>query len=150
MTEIHLVRHAHAGTRGTVDDASRPLSDKGRAQASVLASTLATLGITRVLTSEFLRCIQTVEPVAAALGIPAESDVGLNEGAGPDRTLALIEQATEPLVICSHGDVLGSALHGIAQLGVPLDDDRLEKAGRWIIAVDAGCIRQASYRSPRA
>jgi len=80
MTALHLLRHAHAGDpakyRG--DDAERPLSDKGRRQASALAKLLVALPRGEApdlfITSPRLRSVQTAEIVAKALGVPVATD----------------------------------------------------------------------------
>lgn len=54
--------------------------------------------------------MQTVEPLAAALGVPIETDVRLAEGAGRS-ALALLDDG---VVACTHADVIGELLgHGL-------------------------------------
>jgi 8-oxo-dGTP diphosphatase len=148
MTEIHLLRHADAGARGIVDDASRPLSERGLRQADAIATDLAGGAIGRILSSPYLRCLQTVEPLAETLALEVEADPGLGEGAGAEPTLAVIASADRPLVICSHGDVLAAVLQRLVYLGVPLDDNRLAKGGRWVLRRSDGRITTATYRPP--
>ncbi len=72
MTELHLLRHAHAGNpdRWSGDDAARPLSDKGIRQAERLGALLA--GHPEppdlFITSPRVRAAQTAQIVAAAVG----------------------------------------------------------------------------------
>jgi phosphohistidine phosphatase len=69
---VHLLRHAHAGdpARWGADDASRPLSEKGRRQAERLGRLLAASddGPDLFITSPRVRAAQTAEIVAEALG----------------------------------------------------------------------------------
>jgi arsenate reductase len=80
MTALHLLRHAHAGDpakfRG--DDSLRPLSDKGRRQASALGKLLDALPRGEApdlfITSPRARSVQTAEIVGKALGVPVVVD----------------------------------------------------------------------------
>ena len=65
-----LIRHASAGDRNdwVGDDLLRPLDGRGRSQASRLPELLGDYEIARVLSSPALRCVQTVEPLAALAG----------------------------------------------------------------------------------
>jgi phosphohistidine phosphatase SixA len=145
MTLCYLIRHAHAGKRGTVDDDLRPLSERGVAQAEAIATSLSGSGITRIVSSPFVRCVETVTPVAAALGIEIGIDERLAEGAGPDLVVELIEQAAAPIAICSHGDVLGAALSQLHVSGVELDDDRLAKGSMWVVGTEGGIPTDGRY-----
>ena len=83
MTSV-LVRHASAGDRDLwpVEDRLRPLDARGRRQAAALVELLRPLGVRRVLSSPYVRCVETVEPLAAALELAVEHDDRLAEGAG--------------------------------------------------------------------
>ena len=76
-------------------------------QAAKLAEWLRHLPITRILTSPYPRCVQTVEPLAAALGLGIEQVDALSEGTPIDESWPLLESvATGDVVLCSHGDVI--------------------------------------------
>ena len=83
MTSV-LLRHAAAGDREhwDGDDFHRPLDARGRRQSAELVGLLRPFGARRVVSSPYVRCVQTVEPLAAALGLPLELDERLAEGAG--------------------------------------------------------------------
>ena len=104
---VVLLRHASAGDRDewAGDDFHRPLDERGRKQARKLAEKLRALGVRRVLSSPYVRCVQTVEP----LGLPVEEDVRLAEGATREEVLALLE-SLEDAVACTHGDVVEHVL----------------------------------------
>lgn len=148
MIRCFLVRHADAGSRGIQNDEQRTLSKRGRGQADALAAQFADAGITVIRSSPYARCIETVAPLAVALEIATEHDDELGEGAGPAHAIALIEQATTPSILCSHGDVIGEVMHTIARRGIQLDDDRLAKASTWELSVTAGSITAATYLPP--
>ena len=113
MTSV-LLRHASAGDKRhwTGDDRLRPLDARGGRQAAELIELLRPLGLRRVVTSPYVRCVETVEPLAAALGLPVEHDDRLGEGTGAAAAELLREDG---VVACTHGDVvdalLGSGLH---------------------------------------
>jgi phosphohistidine phosphatase SixA len=104
-----LVRHASAGDRHDWDgdDRLRPLDARGRCQAAELVGLLEPLEVRRILSSPFTRCVQTVEPLAEALGLSLELDDRLAEGAG-QAAYALVQQ--DGVVCCTHGDVVGDLL----------------------------------------
>jgi len=115
---MYLVRHASAGMRNDADphDDDRPLDADGDAQAGQLAEWLRHEPVSRILTSPFLRCRQTVEPLAAALGLIVEVDDRLAESTPVDVSWALLSELAgtpgtngsngDAVVICSHGDVI--------------------------------------------
>ena len=148
--DAFVVRHAKAGSRRRFegDDELRPLSRPGRAQADGLVKVLAQGEISRLYTSPYVRCAQTLEPLAAHLGLAIEPDEGLAEGADWSYALKLVEQATSPIALCSHGDVIGDLMHHLAMRGVPLDDDRIEKGSTWVLRVEGGEIVKARYLPP--
>ena len=103
MTSV-LLRHAAAGDRDDWDgdDFHRPLDAKGRRQAAELVELLRPFGVSRVVSSPYVRCVQTVEPLAAALGLQLEQDDRLAEGQGAAAADLLKEDG---VVCCSHGDI---------------------------------------------
>jgi len=148
---VYLVRHAKAGRRKAWadDDELRPLSKAGKAQARALAKRLAGDGITRVLSSPYVRCRQTVEPLAEGRGVPVEPSDALREGASLPDSLRLVEKvAGENAVLCTHGDVLGNLLLHFAELGVDLQTDRIEKGSVWALELDDCEVRSATYHPP--
>ena len=100
-----LLRHASAGDRylWAGDDRLRPLDEKGRRQAEKIAKKLAGEDVRRIVSSPYARCVQTVEPLAAALGLEVELDDRLAEGGG-GAARALFEEPG--VVACTHGDVI--------------------------------------------
>ena len=110
---IILVRHGSAGKRGawSGDDRLRPLDARGRKQAKGIASALADRGVDRILSSPYVRCVETVEPLAGALGLEVEERHELAEGAGASASSALAEEmADRNAVLCTHGDVVEGLL----------------------------------------
>lgn len=130
---VLLVRHAKAGDREKWEgpDDHRPLTAKGEAQAEALVDLLAGYEIDRVLSSPYLRCTQTVAPLAAARGLAVEPCDDLAEGEGRAGIALTRRLLTEPAytVLCSHGDVVEEVLDA---LGVQRDDFT-RKGATWVL-----------------
>jgi 8-oxo-dGTP diphosphatase len=103
-----VVRHAPAGERADAagDDRLRPLDERGRRQAENLPRLLERFPIDRIASSSYLRCTQTVEPLAQARGVGIETRPELEEDAAREDSLALLAELGDAAVLCTHGDVL--------------------------------------------
>jgi 8-oxo-dGTP diphosphatase len=149
---IHLVRHAHAGKRAAWngDDRLRPLSARGRREAEVVADALGSgPEIQVVLSSPSARCIETVAPLGARLGIGPEAVDWLAEGTPPETVLERIPGLAPGTVLCSHGDVVGGIIGHLAASGVPLDGEPVwPKGSLWHLEIAGARIRSATYRPP--
>jgi phosphohistidine phosphatase SixA len=108
---VLLLRHASAGARErwSGDDRLRPLDARGCRQAEALVAALAGRVVTQVLSSPFLRCVQTVQPLAAARGLAVETREELAEGSPREAVLALVA-GCDGAVLCTHGDVVEAVL----------------------------------------
>ena len=150
---VLLIRHAHAGSRRDWDgeDRLRPLSPKGRAQAKGLVRGLDGWAVQRVLSSPFARCVETVSPLAAELGVKVEVVEELAEGNGADALALVRSLATEKAALCTHGDVIPDILVALA------DEDRLDlgpdprqaKGSVWILEASGSVFTRATYVAPR-
>jgi 8-oxo-dGTP diphosphatase len=100
-----LLRHASAGHRldWEHDDHLRPLDARGRQQSAALVELLRPFGVRRILSSPYVRCVQTVEPLAEALGLEVQLDERLKEGEGGAAAELLREDG---VVCCTHGDIV--------------------------------------------
>jgi 8-oxo-(d)GTP phosphatase len=107
-----LVRHGSAGEREDWDgdDRLRPLDARGREQAAGLVSALDGYEIARVISSPYVRCVQTVEPLAAARGLTVEPLDELGDERQADDGAALVRSlAGEPIVASVHGGLAEAA-----------------------------------------
>lgn len=149
---LFVVRHAHAGERSTWegDDQQRPLSVRGRTQADGIAAALAGREPKRILTSPALRCVQTVEPLAALLGRPVEVEQRLQEGTSPDRSESLLDElADTDAVLCSHGDIIPDLLHSLVRGGMePARNLVWQKASTWTVERVDGHWGAGHYTAP--
>jgi phosphohistidine phosphatase SixA len=138
-----LFRHATAGHRrpGDDDDHLRPLDERGRRQADALPGQYAGFDVERVLTSPYVRCRQSVEPLAESLALPVEERAELAEGAGEAETHGLIAHvAGATAVLCTHGDVLEALL-----------GEEPEKGSTWVVDPDGhDNLRRREYLPPPA
>lgn len=111
-TALIIVRHAEARKRRTWrrDDRVRPLSAEGRRAAQRLVPIFAAYGITRIITSDALRCQETMKPFASAYDVKLKLEPRLSEEKVTDKALAkLAKKALESnkrMVICTHRPVL--------------------------------------------
>ena len=107
---VILLRHAAAGDRARWrgDDRLRPLDERGRAQALALRDILRARDVRRGVSSPYIRCLQTLEP----LGLEIVPDERLAEGAQLEGTLQLLRELTagDDAVACTHGDVIEAVL----------------------------------------
>jgi broad specificity phosphatase PhoE len=152
-----LVRHGYAGRKAQwhKDDTLRPLSPRGLQQAERLAGILLPLKPTRIISSPFLRCIQTMAPLASRVDVDVEPSLDL----APDAAIAamgLIRKLTAPrspsgVVLCTHGEVMGAVLTEMAA------EDGLElerrppglKGCAWVLETQRSKVVGAQYIGPR-
>lgn len=141
---VLLVRHAKAGDRAgwTGDDRLRPLDGRGHRQADALVPPLAGYLLTRLVSSPYIRCVQTLEPLSARLAMPVERHEALAEGASAEQVLALLGRlGPGPAVLCTHGDVM-EALVG--------EGEPKKKGSTWLLARRDGGIQPVRYWPPLA
>jgi phosphohistidine phosphatase SixA len=132
-----VVRHAQAGRRGAYkgDDRLRPLTARGQARAAALTPLLSSYRPQRILSSPFVRCCETVQPVAEALGLAVESVDALGEGNGAAAVRLMGTMAGESAVLCTHGDVATAMVEAL----IPEQDVagqtamRLQKGEVWVV-----------------
>jgi 8-oxo-(d)GTP phosphatase len=175
--EILLVRHGHAGTKEgwAGDDPLRPLDARGRRQAEHLVRIVVPMDPTRLLSSPYARCLQTMEPMAAKTGLVVHEDVALTPHE-PQRALKLVRSlsaepsssepsssepsSSEPepspsepsarIVLCTHGEVIGDVLAALAK------DDGVRLSRRppglkgcmWVLDFRKGKVDTARYIAP--
>lgn len=130
---VVLLRHASAGDRESWrgPDEDRPLDATGHRQAAALVGLLAAYDISRIHSSDFLRCRQTVAPLAAATHLEVDVEPLLGERAGLLDLAAATRRWRElvtrggPAVLCTQRKVLDAVLPAVlAQLdGRGLDPD---------------------------
>jgi 8-oxo-(d)GTP phosphatase len=151
---ILLVRHARAGDKSSWkdDDRLRPLDAVGAAQADRLRAGLACWAPALVVSADRVRCVQTVAPLAADLGLTVGLEPTLNEEAcasDPDAAVERIRQlarARGPTVVCSQGGAIPTIVGTLAKAdGVDLSTTDAKKASTWALSFVGGELVAAEY-----
>ncbi|MGO1317860.1 MAG: NUDIX hydrolase [Cellulomonadaceae bacterium] len=117
-----LARHARARKRSAWKggEEDRPLTPAGYVQAAALVPLLSAFGIGRIVTSDWLRCSDTIAPYARATGLVAGASHDLTETVHEQspavvrEIVASLLQSPTPTVLCTHRPVLPTALAVIA------------------------------------
>lgn len=153
MRRIYFIRHAAALDRALWHhvDRERPLNERGFRQADELGRMLRAARIERIVSSPALRCVDTVWPLAKALGLPIARHDALVEGAGARAALGLMRRTrAQRSALCTHGDVMERVLVELVGAGVHLDGGiRFAKGAYWVLDLDAAGVSRAVYhRAP--
>ncbi|WP_438352253.1 NUDIX hydrolase [Microbacterium sp. CJ88] len=119
---IVVLRHAKATARENWKgaDAARPLTDRGAREAQAVVGPLSAFGVRKIISSDAVRCVSTVTPLAAALGRRITQTALLSQDAweaGESDARAVVGKRVrsgKPAVLCSHGPVLPDILHELA------------------------------------
>jgi 8-oxo-dGTP diphosphatase len=133
---ILLIRHALAGDpeAWAGDDRVRPLDERGRRQAEALVDALAECRLDRIVSSSYVRCVQTVAPLAEVRGLEIELD-GQLEAERLEEVPDVLERLRgESVAVCTHGDLPW------------LGDRKFEKGSTWVLDE----LRPERYIAPRA
>ena len=112
---LTIVRHARALDKSswTEHDLRRPLESFGERQAKALSVEIAEHTVRRIVSSPAVRCQQSVQPLADAVGLPIE----LWDELGPDGlgttivTECFANAAYDDAVICTHGELMQPLTH---------------------------------------
>lgn len=150
MASLYLVRHAKAGDRGDWqgDDRQRPLSKPGRRQAEALVGVFEKLPVDRILSSPYVRCVQTVEPLARARGLHIDTTDALAEGAGAEPVFEFLQKFPDQgVLLCTHGDLVQEVLERLGADGILRRRDAVEmaKGSTWVIEHANGKVAAARY-----
>jgi len=149
---LFLLRHATAGDRSKWEgvDALRPLTKKGRRQSEALAESLRDAGIEKIYSSPYTRCVQTVEPLADAIGAKVIEHDALAEGPDIDAAYALADEMVGyNALLCSHGDVIPAVINRMMWAGLTLESRfYCSKGSMWEIDLEGGRFTTARYVPP--
>ena len=153
--QLMLVRHADAGSRASFDgpDEERPLTKRGRAQASALAELLGARKIGAIVSSPARRCVETVTPLAQRFGLEIEVDDALREeGSASGAIDALVARGTVApgiVVGSTHGPIFEDLLESIGGRFTLAGPRQIAKGGRIELTVtDGELIELATFHQP--
>ncbi len=133
---IYLVRHAKAGERRVWEgnDEIRPLSRHGWRQSEAVAKRLAGKSVSSLYSSPYLRCTQTLQPLAERLGLDVTIDQRLSENEPFEPVLELLNEVVSGAVLCSHGDIIPEVVQALARRGMEAQSPAdWRKASIWVL-----------------
>lgn len=155
---VLLVRHARAGdrTQWKGDDRKRPLDEHGWRQAEELVRLLSRFEIEEIVSADYLRCVQTVEPLSRAIGVPIQQESVFSESGYPGHEkdalwlLRSFGESHRSSVVCSQGDVIPCLLEDLSaedhvDLPEPLP---MKKGSVWALTFDGPRMFSAEYFPP--
>lgn len=151
-----ILRHTKALERGDWDqeDSQRTLSEVGFDQAQLLLKHLEPFAIDEIYSSDYLRCVQTVTPLAHSRGLALTQVPSLNEATfdeDPLRSVSFanaLKQDEKNILICSHNPVIPTMLRGILNTKLKNKDlIKLEPGDAWIVHRVRGEIVGLDYLS---
>ncbi len=151
-----VVRHAHAGAkdRWSGDDRLRPLSDRGREEAVALVDLLTPYEPARIVSSPFVRCLETIGPLAAHTGLSIEESDALGPQADRDAARLVRAMASGDLtvVVCTHGETIEALQRRLGRPGKLAfgPGGAHEKGSVWLLRASGGRLRSATYLPPGA
>lgn len=155
---VLLVRHASAGNRSRWEgeDRLRPLDELGWAQADELIRLLSRFEVESIVSADYVRCVQTVEPLSEAVGVKIQQERLFSEDGYPgfeEDALTLMRKyatALKTTVVCSQGDVIPDLLKRLTaedHFDLPASDPS-KKASVWALFFDGDRLFSAEHFPP--
>ena len=136
VTTVYVVRHAEKQS-AEIGGRDPSLTERGRARAEALAAMLGDDDVNAVFATEYKRTQETVEPLAAALGVPVRE----SQAAQPDALGARIldEFAGATVVVAAHSNTVPLIL---AALGVEEEIviDESEYGDLFVVVVEGDAV----------
>ena len=134
---IILLRHGRAVPPASWDgpDATRPLLHRGLEQSGAVAPAIAAWAPQKLMSSTAVRCLATIEPLAAITGLAVKQSAGISQDAYEDGTARVRRIVRKRLaakvatVLCSHGPVIPEIIEEMAALTNTPFDAALRRSG---------------------
>jgi len=103
--------------------------------------------ITAVYSSPFLRCVQTVEPLARLRGVEVKQAAALAEGMGLHGAMQFIsDPKLDHAVLSCHGDLVWELVEDLVKRHVvKAGNGGYEKGSTWVVDYDAGVPLRARF-----
>jgi broad specificity phosphatase PhoE len=97
--------------------------------------------------SPYLRCQQTLQPLGELCGLEVVVDSRLEEESPLEKSLAILDDAPDNAVLCSHGDVIPDAVNGLIRRGMDVADipRALKKGSVFVLHRENGLFVRAEY-----
>lgn len=137
-TPLLVVRHAKARSRArwSGSEATRPLTRTGERQARGLARVLTPWAPSRVLSSPWQRCMDTLEPFLGPREpevLPLLSEDGLeHDGARVGALIGELVEAGDSVLVCTHRPVLEAVVAALAEVSPVAVRDHLPHRDPWL------------------
>ena len=137
-----MLRHAKALEREEWqgEDEDRPLEQLGQQQARRMLSLYQVYGLTQIHTSDAVRCHDTVEQMAKALGIALTITNKVSEYTWKKNKEKAIDYAkdlikiNEPIILCSHNPVLPRMMEKLTKkIDFDFPSNKLQPGESWIL-----------------
>jgi 8-oxo-dGTP diphosphatase len=142
MSVFYFVRHAKAGSRShwQGDDRLRPVGKKGAKQAEALIDVFKPFKISAIYSSPYLRCVQTVEPLARDRDLQVQEADALAEGRGVRGAFEFMsDPKLDDVVLSTHGDVVWELVEDLVRRRViKPGEGGYEKGSTWVVEVRDG------------
>lgn len=146
MATLILLRHGKAISRADWlgEDEDRPLAVLGQDQAQRMAATYAGYNLTKIYTSDAVRCLDTVKEMSEALDLEMQITKHLSEYVYRKKPTRAVEYAKEILyadiksdrniLVCSHNPVLPLMLERLLKHSkVKVKVKHLKPGEAWIL-----------------
>ena len=133
-----LLRHASAGERLSSPgvDRFRRLDEPGRIMARQLVWAYADREITKIVSSPFPRCVETVVPLAASRGLTVEQHWELAPDSSLDDIMTLLVDVPDTTLVCTHREVFEKLLGW---------DAPCDKGAAWVLERNGSELVPALY-----
>ena len=148
---LYLIRHAKAGKKSQFEgpDVQRPLDEAGWLQAKALATSIASFNPTCLLSSPYLRCMQTLQDLGERTGQPVQQEARLAENSDIGEFVGLLEAVADGAVLCSHGDMIPAAIRLLERRGMNMTTEPdTRKASVWVLDRDGEAFTSAAAWPP--
>ena len=122
-------------------DRARPLDRVGRAVARKLPGRLELYPIERVVSSPYRRCLESVEPLAAARALEVERAEELAPDASLSQLEALLQKLGAETLVSTHREVFERLFDGRIAC---------EKGGTWVVERRGSRLVPVEYLPPAA
>lgn len=116
-------------------------------QAEDIAKSLLPQQITAVFSSPYLRCVQTVEPLARGLRVAVIQAPELAEGRGLRGLYRFFDdRSLDRVVLSTHGDLVWELVEDLTNRRIlPAFRELFEKGSTWTVEVEDGEPVRAKY-----
>jgi 8-oxo-dGTP diphosphatase len=152
---IIVVRHGKAVPPETWDgpDATRPLLQRGADQSVAIAKGIAAFAPRKILSSNAVRCLATVEPLSRLTQVDVKASAAISQDAYDDDTekvraiVAKRVKRKETVVLCSHGPVIPQLLDELAAITSAKPTTQLHQAS--LLSTGEFAVVHLSCEHPR-